>query len=421
MFKKITLENGLRVVLVPQKESLSTTVLVLVEAGSKYETKEINGISHFLEHMCFKGTQKRPHPADMAIELDGIGAHYNAFTGLEQTGYHIKARNEHLDKILDVVSDMYLNQKFEAAEIDKERGVIIEEINMVNDDPRRKIGDVFLELLYGDQPAGWDIAGRKEIIQKLTRDNLIDYRNQHYLSQSTVIVLAGAFDEQEAMGKIKHYFSGLPSSAKTSKIKTIEKQDGPVLTVYHKQTDQSHIVLGARAFDVFDERQYILEVLSDILGGGMSSRLFQKVREEMGAAYYVYASSDLYSDHGYFSVSAGVDNNRIEPVIRAILGELKKISSDYVPEEELQKVKDHLTGNLAIGLETSNALAGFYGGQEITLKKVLTPQEIMKKIQSVTAKQIKEVAQEIFQNNKLNLAVLGPFKDKEKFENIFKL
>lgn len=316
---------------------------------------------------------------------------------------------------------MYLNQKFEAAEIDKERGVIIEEINMVNDDPRRKIGDVFLELLYGDQPAGWDIAGRKEIIQKLTRDNLIDYRNQHYLSQSTVIVLAGAFDEQEAMGKIKHYFSGLPSSAKTSKIKTIEKQDGPVLTVYHKQTDQSHIVLGARAFDVFDERQYILEVLSDILGGGMSSRLFQKVREEMGAAYYVYASSDLYSDHGYFSVSAGVDNNRIEPVIRAILGELKKISSDYVPEEELQKVKDHLTGNLAIGLETSNALAGFYGGQEITLKKVLTPQEIMKKIQSVTAKQIKEVAQEIFQNNKLNLAVLGPFKDKEKFENIFKL
>ncbi len=421
MFKKITLENGLRVVLAPQKESLSTTVLVLVEAGSKYENKEINGISHFLEHMCFKGTNKRPHPADVAVELDGIGAHYNAFTGLENTGYHIKAKNEHLDKILDVVSDMYLNQKFDAVEIDKERGVIIEEINMINDDPRRKIADLFLELLYGDQPAGWDVAGTKEVIKKLARDNFINYRDQHYLAQSTVIAIAGTFSEKEALEKIEHYFSGLASSSKTPKIKTIEKQDGPAITVHHKDTDQSHIILGVRSFDVFDERQYILEVLTDILGGGMSSRLFQKVREEMGAAYYVYASNDLYSDHGYFAVSAGVDNNRIENVIQAILGELKKVSSEQVSEEELRKSKEHLVGSLAISLETSNSLAGFYGGQEITLKKILTPEEIMKKIQAVTSQEIKEVAQEIFQNNRLNLAVLGPFKDKEKFEKIFKL
>lgn len=400
------------------KDSLATTVLVLVEAGSKYETKEINGISHFLEHMCFKGTKKRPQSIDITSELDGIGAKYNAFTGMEYTGYYAKAMPEHFDKILDVISDIYQNQIFDSGEIDKERGVIIEEINMYEDLPMRRVQEFFTSLLYGDQPAGWDIAGRKEVIKKITREDFIKYHNEHYLAKSSLVVVAGKFNEDEAVKKIETAFTGIKSGVKTPKIKTIEQQEKPEILLKHKETDQTHLVLGVRAFDIFDKRKYVLEVLADILGGGMSSRLFQKIREEMGAAYYVNASADLYTDHGYLAASAGIDNNKIEQVVLAVLEEFQKIISEPIGDEELRRVKDHLTGNLIIGLETSDQLAGYYGGQEILTKEIISPKDLVKKIQAVEAKEIMAVAEDIFQNRKLNLAIIGPFEEKEKFEKI---
>lgn len=400
------------------KDSLATTVLVLVEAGSKYETKEINGISHFLEHMCFKGTKKRPQSIDISSELDGIGARYNAFTGMEYTGYYAKAMPEHFDKILDVISDIYQNQIFDSGEIDKERGVIIEEINMYEDLPMRRVQEFFTSLLYGDQPAGWDIAGRKEVIKKITREDFIKYHNEHYLAKSSLVVVAGKFNEDEAVKKIEAAFTGIKSGVKTPKIKTVEQQSKPEILLKHKKTDQTHLVLGVRAFDIFDKRKYALEVLADILGGGMSSRLFQKIREEMGAAYYVNASADLYTDHGYLAASAGIDNNKIEQVVLAILEEFQKIISEPIGDEELRRVKDHLTGNLIIGLETSDQLAGYYGGQEILTKEIINPKDLVKKIQAVEAKEIMAVAEDIFQNRKLNLAIIGPFEEKEKFEKI---
>lgn len=400
------------------KDSLATTVLVLVEAGSKYETKEINGISHFLEHMCFKGTKKRPQSIDITSELDGIGARYNAFTGMEYTGYYAKAMPEHFDKILDVISDIYQNQIFDSGEIDKERGVIIEEINMYEDLPMRRVQEFFTSLLYGDQPAGWDIAGRKEVIKKITREDFIKYHNEHYLAKSSLVVVAGKFNEDEAVKKIETAFTGIKSGVKTPKIKTVEQQSKPEILLKHKKTDQTHLVLGVRAFDIFDKRKYVLEVLADILGGGMSSRLFQKIREEMGAAYYVNASADLYTDHGYLAASAGIDNNKIEQVVLAVLEEFQKIISEPIGDEELRRVKDHLTGNLIIGLETSDQLAGYYGGQEILTKEIISPKDLAKKIQAVEAKEIMAVAEDIFQNRKLNLAIIGPFEEKEKFEKI---
>lgn len=408
----------MRLILIPQETSLATTVLVLVETGSKYETREINGISHFLEHMCFKGTEKRPNAFAIASELDGIGASYNAFTGQEYTGYYAKARPTHFDEILDVVSDIYLHQKFDKDEIEKEKGVIIEEINMLADMPTRKVQDAFMELLYGDQPAGWPITGRKEIVQAMTQHDFVDYCANHYVADATVVVIAGKFDEQEVVEGVKKYFSDITTGIKSSKVRTVESQEAPRVALLTKETDQTHLIMGLRAFDMFDERKYALDVLSDILGGGMSSRLFQRVREEMGAAYYIGAGADLSTDHGYMDVSAGIDHKKIDEVITTIIAELKRMAAEPVTEEELVRAKEHLIGGLVLGLETSNQLAGFYGSQEVLERQMMTPEELIQKTQEVTAEQIQAVAQDIVSNERLNLAIIGPFKDKERFEKL---
>ncbi|MBI5401315.1 insulinase family protein [Candidatus Wolfebacteria bacterium] len=420
MYKKITLPNGLRVLLIPQKDSLSTTVLVLVETGSKYETKEINGLSHFLEHMCFKGTKKRPKAIDISSELDGIGAAYNAFTSQEYTGYFVKIRNSHLDIGLDVVSDIYLNQLFEQNEIEKERGVIIEEINMYEDLPMDKVQELFTELLYGDQPAGWSVAGRKEVIKKLGREDFVKYHNANYVASATTVIVAGNFNEEQVINGVKKAFGGISTGAKSGKIKTVEHQEKPQVVLKHKETDQTHLVLGTRAFDLFDKRKYAIGVLSDILGGSMSSRLFQRIREQLGAAYYIHSSDDLMTDHGFLDVSAGIDHNKIDVVIEAVIDEFKKLAEKEIPKKELERAKEHLIGGIVIGLETSNRLASYYGMQEILEKEIITPEELIKKIQGVTAEEIQKIAKEIFKNEKLNLAIIGPFKEKERFEKILK-
>lgn len=423
-FNKITLKNGLRIILAPKNDSLATTVLVLVEAGSKYETKEINGISHFLEHMCFKGTKKQPKSIDISSELDAIGASYNAFTSHEYTGYFAKAQPKHFDKILDVISDIYLNPVFEQKEINKERGVIIEEINMYEDLPQKRVHELFTALLYGDQPAGWDIAGKKEVIQKLNCEDFIKYHNEHYLPQSTLAIISGKFDEN-AVEKTEKIFSSINLGGKTPKIKTEEFQSKPEIFVKHKKSDQTHLVLGVRTFDVFDKRKYALQVLSNILGGGMSSRLFQKIREELGAAYYVHSEADFFTDHGFLAVSAGVDNKRVDIVISAILEEFKKMAQEPVSQKELERAKEYLIGHLFLSLETSDEIAGFYGGQEILTGKIITPQELAEKIQAVKVGEIQEIAKEIFKNEKLNLVLIGPFSaedgDKVRFEKNLRL
>ncbi|HAS81059.1 MAG: M16 family peptidase [Candidatus Nomurabacteria bacterium GW2011_GWE1_32_28] len=419
-FTKKVLENGLRVITVPMKDNPTVTVLVLVEAGSKYETKDINGLSHFLEHMCFKGTTKRPKAIDISKELDAIGSQYNAFTGQEYTGYYAKSGAKHFKKIFDVVSDIYLNSTFPEIEMHREKGVIIEEINMYEDMPNRHVQDLMMELLYGDQPAGWNIAGQKKNILNMKRDDFIKYKKAHYLPEATTLVVSGKINEKDVMKEVNKIFGKVLSGKKEKKLKVKEVQTKPEILVKFKKTDQTHFVLGMRSFDLFNKKSSILAVLGGVLGGGMSSRLFQKLREEMGVGYYVRAYNDTFTDHGFFQVSAGVDNKRIDEVIVAVLEECKKLKENLVEEDELNKVKECLIGNMKLSLEPSDDIANFYGGQELLKREMKSAEEKASEIRKVTAKQIKDVANIIFTNDKLNLALIGPFKDKSKFSKILK-
>ncbi|MBX4198150.1 insulinase family protein [Candidatus Parcubacteria bacterium] len=419
-YKKKILLNGLRVVTIHMADTPTVTVLVMVEAGSEYETKEKNGISHFLEHMCFKGTEKRPTALAITKELDAIGAHYNAFTSEEYTGYYAKSAPKHLETIFDVISDLYLNQTFPVQEIEKEKGVIVEEINMYKDLPHRHVQELFTTLLYGNQPAGWSITGTRETVLAMKRDDFINYRKKFYTPAATTVIVAGNFDEKKINKQIQITFGSLQKNKKEKKPKVIEKQNGPQIVVENRTTDQSHLVLGVRGFHLTHPQTPIMRVLNAVLGAGMSSRLFQKLREEMGVGYYVRSSHDAYVDHGIFSVSVGSDVKRVEEVIKAVIEELNRLKKELVPADELKKTKDHLTGTLALGLESSDSIAEFYGYQESLRHEIKTPKDIVQEIQSITAEQIRNIAQKIFIDKNLNLAIVGPVQNQGKIKEILK-
>jgi len=420
MFKKITLKNGLRIILVPQKSSQTVTVLVLVGTGSKYEKKDISGISHFLEHMFFKGTKKRPSPLDVAQTLDEVGGMYNAFTSQEYTGYFAKVASGHFNLALDWVSDILLNSTLPEKEIEKEKGVIIEEINMNYDNPMSHIQTLWLRLLYGDQPAGWDIAGTKEVVSKMTRERLLNYRKRQYVAERTVVAVAGNFREEAAERALKRYFSRTKTGRPMKKPKVIEKQNSPNVLVHFRQTDQSHLCLGVRAFNLFHPKRYAQEVLAVILGGMMSSRLFQKIRTELGIAYYINTVSEVDPDTGTLFTQAGLDNKNLEKGILAILDEYKRISQEKVPPRELKRAKEYIKGKTSLSLESSDARASFYASQELLENRILTPEQIFKKIDRISQEDILELASEIFRPEKLNLALIGPFKEKERFQKLLK-
>jgi len=417
-FKKKVLKNGLRVITVPMADNKTATVLVLVEAGSKYEEKKNNGISHFLEHMCFKGTIHRPITGEISLELDALGAESNAFTSHEFTGYYAKAYSKNVYKLIEIISDMYLNPIFDKREIVKEKGVIIEEMNMYKDLPMRKVSDLFMELLYGDTPAGRTILGNQNFIKQANQIDFIDYRQKHYVASATTVVVAGKIDEKAVIKKIENAFKHIKEDPKGSKEKVKECQTKPQIKIEYKKTDQSHLILGVRTFDFFQKDSLTVSVLAGVLGAGMSSRLFKKLREELGVCYYVRADNDTYSDHGYLGISAGVDNQRVIEVVGVILGEIKKLKTTLVEEKELKKVKEKIIGSLILGLESSDAYAEYYGLQEILRKPIENPKEKIKKIKQVTAEEIKKVANEIFKDNKLNLALIGPLGDINKLQSI---
>lgn len=420
-YKSYQLKSGLRLVCVPMKGTMTATVMVFVGTGSKHEAKEINGISHFLEHMMFKGTTKRPGKLDISRELESIGAQFNAFTGKEYTAYYAKASASKVDVMMDVVFDIFLNSKFDEGAIQTERHVIVEEINMYNDDPPRYVGERFEKLLYGDQPAGWDIAGEKETVLGLKRDQFVNYFNTHYIAENTVIAVAGNIEPEVIKEKVEGYFEHIRHSKKPEKLQVVEKQNSPSADIIFKETDQTHFVLGFRSFDMFDERRYALAVLGSILGGGMSSRLFDEVREKRGLAYYVSAGQQPYTDSGYFAISAGVNNQRVMEAITVIIDEIKKIKKEGVTPSELQQAKDKAVGRTALALEHSDYIAESVAESLIFHNRILTPDEELDKIKKVTLADIMQAASDVFDNDKLNLALIGPFKEAKPFKNILKI
>ncbi len=416
--KKTTLQNGLRIVTVPMKDNPTVTVLVLVGTGSDYEEKKVSGVSHFLEHMCFKGTALRPNAQAISHELDSLGCQYNAFTDHEMTGYYAKADGKHFKKVFEIISDVYLNSTFPADEIEKEKGVIVEEINMYEDTPSRRVQDLFQELLYGDQPAGRNIAGTREHVRAMTRSDFVKYKEEHYVAGATVIVVAGNIKTGQVVSEAKKHFKSVSHGEKNKKKHTNDAQSKPKALVLHKASDQTHFVLGVRSFDFFNKSNATLSILSGILGAGMSSRLFAKLREEMGVAYYVRAYNDASLDHGNFQISAGVTNVRAEEVIKEILKECTRLKDELVSPGELAKVKSFIIGNSKLSLEATDDVANFYGGQEILKKELKTIEEKAEALNKVTSKQVRDMARKIFVTKNLNLALIGPFKDKANFEKL---
>jgi predicted Zn-dependent peptidase len=280
---------------------------------------------------------------------------------------------------------------------------------------------IFLNLIYGDQPAGWDVAGTKETVTKLNRADVSAYRDKRYVMPGTIVVVAGKFNEKKTIAQIKSIFGHLKRKRAGAKVPTKEKQSSARATVHFKESDQAHLVLGFRAFPTFDKRRYALRLMADVLGSGMSSRLFMKVREELGAAYYIGAGTDLSFDHGFLSISAGVDHKKLETVIRAVLEECRRMRDEIVPAGELQKSKDHMIGNLILGLETSDELASFYGSQELIRKELLPPELLIDRIRKTTAREVQEVARTVFRERGLNLALVGPYKNTAPFKKLLKL
>lgn len=419
--KRTVLKNGLRVVAVPMKGNPTATVLVLVEAGSHYENKENNGISHFLEHMCFKGTSNRPSPAAIAHELDGLGATSNAFTSYEYTGYYAKARSGNVEKIFDVIADLYLHPTVPADELEKEKGVIIEEINMYKDLPMREVGHLLDKVMYGEQAAGRKILGTKENIRAMQREEFLRYRTKHYVPEATTVVVAGGVDAAKALTMAKKYFGGLQRAKKPRKPAVRDTQGSAQAGTEHKKSSQCHFQLGFRSVPVGHKDEPAIEVLATVLGRGMSSRLFRKLREEMGVCYYVRAGVDHNSDHGKVIISSGVDNKRAELVLKTIMGELKAIKESRVPADELLKAKEFLMGNTLMDLESSDEAAEYFGLQEILRQKLQTPEEYLKKIKAVSAAQVQTAAKKLFTASRANLALIGPFKNPVPLKKLIRL
>jgi predicted Zn-dependent peptidase len=371
--------------------------------------------------MCFQGTKSRPNTGDVSRELDSLGAQSNAFTGEEYTGYWAKAHKKNINKLINIVSDIYLNPVFNIDAIEREKGVVIEEMKMYEDMPQAKVGEVFEELLYGDQPAGWSIIGKENVVRGLTRDQIIDYQKKHYVAKGTMVVVSGGFDEKRVIKEIEKSFEQISKSKKHIKQKTVESQIKPKVKLFKKETDQAHIALGFRTFPISDKNNIKIKVLESILGAGMSSRLFKKLRDEMGICYYVRSGNSTYLDRGYFAITSGLSKSRVEEGLKAIISELEKMKTTLVAKEELEKAKEVIIGNMYLSLETSDSFGEFYAFQELMGQKIKTPKEKEDLIRKVTAKDIQKMAKMIFKNESMNLAIVGPFDDHAFFQKILNI
>lgn len=422
-FHRTVLPNGLRILTIPMPSFESATVMLMVGAGSRYETRKNSGISHFLEHIAFKGTQKRPTAMDISSLIDGMGGQFNASTGKEITAYYIKSAASKIETSMDVLSDMLQNSKLDSSEIEKEKGVIIEEINMNEDSPMRDIGDIYERLIYGDTPMGWNIAGEKEIIRKITRQDFISYMKSLYSPHNMTVVVAGGIDRRKAEELAEKYLGSMERFDTLKYTKYGESQTKPETFLKTKKTEQSHIAIGFKTVQSEHPDKYPLELLSAILGGGMSSRLFHEVREKRGLGYYVSTSHDTYQDAGSMVSMTGVDPKRVKEAISVILDEHGKIArrTSHVGKGELTKAKEYLKGHMVLGLENSKSVAYFYAAQELLEKKIDSPDEVMKKLDAVTVEQIENAAKKYFVEKGLNMAIIGNFEDRQMFENLLKL
>ncbi|MEN9621666.1 MAG: hypothetical protein RLZZ67_100 [Candidatus Parcubacteria bacterium] len=416
---KTTLPNGVRIVTIPMQGNPTVTVMINVATGAFYETAEQSGLSHFLEHVCFKGTVKRPSPRDITTELDSIGAVYNAFTSRQVTGYWAKADVRHFLKIADVCADIFKNSVFPEAEIKKEKGVVMGEIDMYADDPQEKISEALIKHMYKGEPAERDVLGTKETVGAITRDAIVAYQKSQYTGPNTVITIAGGIGEKEMIAWATETFSDLSNIPAQPEFLTHDReQAGPETVFIDKDTDQAHIILSWRTFPHESNDRYVARVITNILRGGMSSRLFIKLREEMGSGYYIGAGHHTYKSFGSFAISTGTTSERVVEIIDAILKETEKLKNELVSDTEFSKIKEFMRAHRIMGLETSDDVADFYADQEVINGTMLEPSDFEKIYEAISLEDIMRVARIIFDSKKLTVAVIGKGIDKEGIKKV---
>jgi len=420
MFNKTILKNGLTLITVPMPQLDSVTTLVGVGAGSRYETRNINGISHFLEHMFFKGSRKYPTAEIISNIVDGMGAINNAATDKEVTYYWIKSSAKNIGVASDMLSSMLSESLMAEEEIEREKGVIAEELRMYRDNPTRYIWDLYVKLQFGDQPLGWDIGGDEKTINSLKRDDFISYMDSLYSPKNMVLVYAGKIPANTKKIAEEHFLNLPERSQYNPKPVKLVKQTKPRVNVFYKKTDQVNLMLGVEAFDRYDKRRYPARLLATILGEGMSSRLFIQVRERRGLAYHVSSDFELYKDTGFFAAYAGLKLEKVEEGLSVIKAELERTVVEPVTADELKKAKEMIRGRLAIRSESTNFLAEYFGLNFVLDNEIETFEEYLEKIDAVTIEDVQVVAKELFQKQKYNLQIIGPFRSQANFEKALK-
>jgi len=421
-FRQTKLKNGMRLVLVPVKGTQSVAALALCKVGSRFETKKINGASHFIEHLMFKGTERRPTTLDISRELDSVGAEFNAATSKDWTGYHIKSSSNHLDLSLDVLSDMLWHSKFEPEEFKREKGVIIEEINMYEDTPLFYIDDLLEQVMFPSNTLGWEIAGSRSIVRNMKRADLVKYRDTFYQPKNMVLIIAGNFKRGEALAN-KYFGSLKPKISKKpypfQRFSDHKARPRLKCQIKYKKTEQVHLAVGFPGLCYEDKEMPAMQIMHIILGASMSSRLFIAIREREGLAYYVRSSVDPYEDTGIFSIKSGLDIRRFGKAITILKSEIEKLKKDGITGEELKRAKDFAKGKMALGLEDSFNLAEFYGRQALLYNRIRTPRERLAMLNRVTASDVQRLARKTFDWSRAGVAVIGPFINKNSVLKYF--
>jgi predicted Zn-dependent peptidase len=417
-YRKTTLNNGVRVVTSRMDHVHSASLIFLYGVGARYEEDHQAGVSHFIEHMLFKGTEKRPDPAMISSQIEGVGGIINASTGREGTNYWVKVPADHLASSFDVLADIVRNSLFVEEEMEKERFVIVEEIHGVHDTPDDLVHDIIDEVVWDGQPVGRSILGTESTVGTLTHQDMRAFMDQHYRPERLVIAASGKVDHNEVVEMAEKAFGDLaPGMGDTCGL-TQMLQTAPRVRLIERPTEQAHLCIAHAALPYTDERRYVQGTIDSILSSGMSSRLFQEIRERRGLVYSVYGYFRQYADVGQGVVYAGTDLLRVDETIDAILNEMRKLKEDGVPEEELRMTKEMSKGRIVMGLEDSRSVASWIGGQELTFGEIKTPEEVMVEIDSVKAADVLELAREIYREDRLNLALIGPYTDEEHFRSL---
>ena len=420
MYQKVTLDNGLRLVTAAMPHTRSVSISFFIGAGSRYEIGEQAGISHFIEHVCFKGTKKRPTSAEICTVIEGVGGMLNAGTDKELTIYWCKVAQPHFASALDVLADILVNSTFDSVEIEKERRVIIEEINMSLDYPSQRVSMLIDELLWPDHALGRDIAGSRESVAAITRDMMLDYLARQYQPGNAVLAIAGDIEHREVVDAVSQVVAGWAKRQPRLDYTPYRGKIGRRVLIEKRDTEQTQLCLAMPGLSITHPERFKLDLLNVILGEGMSSRLFTEIRDKLGLAYSIHSYAEHFLDTGAIGVSAGVDNKNLSVAVRAILEELSRLK-ELIPETELSKAKELSKGRLWLRMEDSRSVSGWMGGQELLTGKILTLDEVIAIIDAITAEELRKLAGELLVGEGLRLAVVGPISPDEPLEDLLKL